>query len=106
MRAPERGEHYRFSGREFEQTPGGGQGQGTLVCCSPWGHKELDMTEQLSLSLMQETWVRSLSREDPLEKDMGTHSSVLAWEIPWTEEPGGLQSVGSRRVKHDLVTKQ
>ena len=55
---------------------------------------------------MQETWVRSLSREDPLEKDMGTHSSVLAWEIPWTEEPGGLQSVGSRRVKHDLVTKQ
>ena len=44
---------------------------------------------------MQETWVQSLGWEDPLEKDMGTHSSILAWEIPWTEEPGGLQSVGS-----------
>ena len=65
------------------------------------------VTQRLKhLPAMWETWVRSLSREDPLEKDMGTHSSVLAWEIPWTEEPGGLQSVGSRRVKHDLVTKQ
>ena len=53
---------------------------------SSWGHKELDMTEQLSLSLMQETWVRSLSREEPLEKGMATHSSILAWRIPWTEE--------------------
>ena len=42
---------------------------------------------------MQETWVQSLGREDPLEKEMGTHSSILAWEIPWTEEPGGLQSM-------------
>ena len=46
-------------------------------------------------------WVRSLGREDPLEKDMGTHSSILAWEIPWTEEPGGLQSMGSQRVRQD-----
>ena len=45
-----------------------------------------------NLSAMWETWVRSLSREDPLEKEMATHSSVLAWRIPWTEEPGGLQS--------------
>ena len=43
---------------------------------------------------MQETWVPSLGQEDPLEKGMATHSSILAWEIPWTEEPGGLQSMG------------
>ena len=45
--------------------------------------------------------VRSLSGEDPLEKEMATHSSILAWEIPWTEEPGGLQSIGSQRVGHN-----
>ena len=50
---------------------------------------------------MRETWVRSLGREDPLEKEMATHSSVLAWRIPGTEEPGGLPSVGSHRVGHD-----
>ena len=50
---------------------------------------------------MQETWVLSLCREDPLEKVMATHSSILAWEIPWTEETGGLQSKGLQRVKHD-----
>ena len=46
---------------------------------------------------MQETWVQSLSWEDPLEKEMATYSSILAWEIPWTEEPGGLQSMGLQR---------
>ena len=50
---------------------------------------------------MQETWVRSLGREDPLEKEMATHSSILAWRIPWTEELGRLQSTGSQRVGHD-----
>ena len=50
---------------------------------------------------MRETWVRSLGREDPLEKEMATHSSILAWRIPWMEEPGGLQSMGSQRVRHD-----
>ena len=50
---------------------------------------------------MQETRVRSLSWEDPLEKEMATHSSILAWKIPWTEEPGRLQSMGSQRVRHD-----
>ena len=54
---------------------------------------------------MQETWVPSLGCEDPLEKEMATHSSILAWEIPWTEEPRGLQSMGSQRVRHDLLTK-
>ena len=49
----------------------------------------------------QETWVRSLGQEDPLEKEVATHSSIFAWEIPWTEEPGWLQSMGSQRVGHD-----
>ena len=48
-----------------------------------------------------ETWVRSLGRENPLEEGMATHSSILAWRIPWTEEPGRLQSMGSQRVGHD-----
>ena len=50
---------------------------------------------------MLETQVRSLSQEDPLEKGMATHSSILAWRIPWMEGPGGLQSIGSQRVGHD-----
>ena len=50
---------------------------------------------------MQETWVQFLGWEDPLEKGMATHSSILAWRIPWTEEPGGLQSMGPQRVGHD-----
>ena len=53
------------------------------------------------LPAMQETWVQSLSWEDPLEKGMATHSSIPAWKIPWTEEPGGLQSMGSQRIGHD-----
>ena len=51
-------------------------------------------------SAMWETWVRSLDWEDSLEEGMATHSSILAWEIPWTEEPGGLQSMGSQSVRH------
>ena len=47
-----------------------------------------------------------MGQEDPLEKEMATHSSILAWKIPWTEEPGGLQSMGSQRVRHDWVTRQ
>ena len=54
---------------------------------------------------MQDMQVQSLSPEDPLEKEMAAHSSILAWEIPWTEEPGRLQPMGSQRVGHDLVTK-
>ena len=53
------------------------------------------------LPTMRETWVQSLGWEDLLEKEMATHSSILAWKIPWTEEPGRLQSVGSQRVGHD-----
>ena len=60
------------------------------------------MTQMVkSLSAVQETRVQSLGQEDPLEKGMATYSSILAWRIPWTEEPGGLQFLGSRRVGHD-----
>ena len=54
-----------------------------------------------NLPAMQETGVRSLDQEDPLEKGMAVHSRILAWRIPWTEEPGRLQSMGSQRVGHD-----
>ena len=53
------------------------------------------------LPAMPETWVRSLGQEDPLEKEMATHSSILAWRIPWMEKLGGLQSTGLQRVRHD-----
>ena len=54
-----------------------------------------------NLPTMQETRLRSLGREEPPEKGMATHSSILAWRTPWTEEPGGLQSIGWQRVRHD-----
>ena len=57
-----------------------------------------------SLPVMQETWVPTLEWEDPLEKRMATHSSILAWRIPWTEEPGRLQSMGSQRVERLTFT--
>ena len=65
-------------------------------------HWKLKLAQRLKcLPAMRETWVRSLGREDPLEKEMAPHSSILAWRIPWMEEPGGLQSTGSQRVGHD-----
>ena len=54
-----------------------------------------------NLLAMQETWVRSLGQKDPLEEEMENHSSILAWEIPWTEEPGGSQSMRLQKVRHD-----
>ena len=54
---------------------------------------------------MQEMWVRSLGKEDALEEETASHSNILAWEIPWTEQPGRLQSMESQRVRHDCVTK-
>ena len=58
-------------------------------------------SEVRNSSAMQEMWVRSLGWEDPLKEDMATHSSILAWRIPWTDEPGGLQSTRMQRVGHD-----
>ena len=80
--------HHWLNGHEFEQT------LGTSLVAQMVKH----------LPTMRETWVQSLAREDPLEKEMATHSSILAWRIPWMEEPGGLQSTGSQRVRHDWVT--
>ena len=57
-----------------------------------------------NLPAMQETWVRSLGQEDALKEGMASHSIILAWRIPWTEEPSGLQSMGSQRVRHNRAT--
>ena len=59
-----------------------------------------------SIGAMQETHIWSLGREDPLKKEMATHFSILVWRIPWTEDPGGLQSIGSQRVRHNWVTSR
>ena len=78
-----------------------------LYTCSMSNHggsdKESTLVAQMvkCLPTMQETWVQSLGREDLLEKEMATHSSILAWKIPWMVEPGRLQSMGSQRVRHD-----
>ena len=69
----------------------------TGICQGPpWQYSGED-----SVFSLQGAWVRSLGWEDPLEKEMATHSSILAWKIPWTEEPGRLQSIGLQRVEHD-----
>ena len=64
------------------------------------------MVAQTVKNVPADTGVQCLSWEDPLEWKMATHSSILTWKMPWTEEPGGLQSLGWQRVGHDLVTKQ
>ena len=58
-----------------------------------------------NLPAIWETWIGSLGREDPLKEEMATHASIFAWEIPWTEEPGRLQSTGSKRFRHSLATE-
>ena len=68
---------------------------------APWNVASLVAQMVKNLPAMQETWVCSLGQEDPLEKGMATHSSVLTWKIPWAEEPGGLQSMGSQGVGHN-----
>ena len=79
--------------------------EGLLNFCVKGIHVKLDQSLVVqmvrSLPTMRETWVRSLGWEDPLEKEMASRSSILAWKIPWMEEPGRLQSVGSQRVRHD-----
>ena len=82
--------------------PGMGRSSGG-VNGNPFQYSWASLVAQMvkNLPAMQETWVRSLGQEDPLEKGMATHSTILAWRIPWTEEPGGLQSMRSQRVRHD-----
>ena len=79
-----------YAGQEATVRTGHGKRTGALVA------------QRLKhLPAIWETWVRSLGREHPLEKEMATHSSILAWRIPWTEEPGGLQSMGSQSIRQD-----
>ena len=77
-----------------------------LYCRKRSGNTRASLVAQRlkCLSGMRETWVRSLGQEDPLEKEMATHSSTLAWRIPWREEPGRLQSMGWQRVGHNWAT--
>ena len=74
-----------------------------VSCPRPDKNQGASLVSQMvkNLPTMQETGVRSLGREDALENEMATRSSILAWRIPWTEEPGGLQSMGSQRVGHN-----
>ena len=74
-----------------------------MFTCS--GFPDGSVVKKKKVYLQMQMWIQSLGQEDPLEKEMATHPSILAWEIPWTEEPHGLQSMGSRRVRHDLATK-
>ena len=75
--------------------------QKLLVVIVDIGVSILDRGSDSKESAIQETWVQSLGQEDPLEKGMSTHSSILAWRIPWTKEPGRLQSIVSQRTEHD-----
>ena len=75
----------------------------SLPCSSAQG-ASLVAQRVKRLPAMQETWVRSPGQEDPLEVELATHFSTLAWRIPWREEPGRLQSMGSQRVRHDRAT--
>ena len=85
--------------------PGSGRSAGEGIGC-PLHYSWASLVAQLvrNLPAMRETWVRSLGGEAPLEKGMDTHSSILAWRISWTKEPGRLQSLGLQRVGHDWAT--
>ena len=74
-----------------------------VMYCVPFKSPATSLVAQTvnHLSTMRETWVQPLGCEDPLEKEMAIHSSTIAWKIPWTEEPGRLQSMGSQRVRHE-----
>ena len=77
-----------------------------IGCSSRRGFLSGSVIENLpAIQEMQKTWVQSLSKEDPLEEGMATHSSILAWRNPWTVESGRLQLLGSQRVRHDLATE-
>ena len=84
----------------FIPVPKKGNAKGCSNCCTIAVISHVAQMVK-RLPTMLETRVRSLGREDPLEKEMATHSSIFAWKIPWTEEPGRLQSMGSQRVGHD-----
>ena len=106
--------HHQLNGHDLGQTQGDDEGQGSLVCCSPWGCRvgQVLLIEEQHVVIngasqaaqwkrihlpMQEMWVGPLGCEGSLEKEMAIHSSILAWEIPWTEEPCGLHSIGFQK---------
>ena len=94
------------AGRMGGLKPHSGLELGTEGAKTEYGSRYLVAQTVTNLPVIRDTRVPSLGWEDPLEKEMAAHSSILAWKIPWTEEPGGLQSTGSQRAGHNLVTKQ
>ena len=97
----------------WEQNPGDRAGGGSRI--HPWSSQRIEPHLEIksrtihclpvkSLPTIRETWVPYLGQEDPLEKGMATHSSILVWEIPWTEEPDGAQSTGLQSIGHDRAT--
>ena len=93
------GWHHLLNGQEFEQTLGDSEAQGNLACCSLWGLKS--QTQLSNWTATGESAVKTLSANTGKEKEMATYSSILAWKISWTEEPGRLQSKGLQRVRHN-----
>jgi len=87
----------------MRQSQGGFSEPRILASCEIGQYLWTSLVVQMinNLHAMQDIWVQSLGREDPLEKEMATHSSILAWRIPWTEETGRLQSMGSQKVRHN-----
>ena len=92
-------ERERKKQRDGEESFGDHQGTGSII--QKQCNASLVAQRLKRLPTMRETWVRSLGWEDPLQKEMATHFRILAWRIPWKEEPSGLQSMGSQRVRHD-----
>ena len=91
---------------DLGSTPGLGRFPGEVIGY-PLQYSWASLVAQMvkNHSTMRETWIQSLGWEDPLEKGRATHSSIVAWRIPWTEDPGRLQSMGMQRVRHNWVTK-
>ena len=102
--APSPGIKPTLSALEGEVLTTGPPGKARVCCSKPPSTASLVAQMVKNLPAMLETWVQSLGWEDPMEKGMATHSSILAWRIPWTEEPGGLQAMGSQRVRHNWGT--
>ena len=100
------GKESACNGGDPVSIPGSGRSLGEGIGY-PLQYSWVSLVAQMvkNLPAIQETWVRSLGWEDPLEKGMTNHSSILAWRNPWTEEPGGLQFIGSQRVGHDRASK-
>ena len=98
------GEDVSFPGSGGSSGTGPASLVGILALILKAVRNEASLVAQIvkNLPAMQETWVQSLGQEDPLKKDMATHPSVFAWRIPWTEEPGGLQSLGSQKSQSRL----